>query len=80
MRAAGMGDTSRVGDWPGLENEDSARATRRRFRGRASDSRAAGARVLEDDDDDGAVRRLLGGIIALSLTVAEERRPRTSKP
>lgn len=54
MREAGIASewVSRVGDCAGLENEDDDVAVaRRRLRGRASGSRAAGTRVLDEDDD-----------------------------
>ena len=52
-----------MGDWAGLENtDDDAAVARRRLRGRASGSRAAGARVL--DEDDNARRFVEDGLMA----------------
>ena len=84
MRAAGMGEASRVGERPGLDNAERERSAsllralaRRRLRGRASGSRPAGARVLDDDSDD--ARRFGEGIIRSGAGVAVlARRPRTS--
>jgi len=79
MCAAGIGEASRVGEWPELVNVDEEVPAalfferRRRLRGRASGSRAAGARVLDDDDD---VRPALDDIIASSCG---QRRPRSSE-
>lgn len=74
-----MGEASRVGEWPGVEREDPASVflgTSRRLRGRASGSRAAGARVLEDDDDDVPIEGIIMKVVVMVMLLA--RRPRTS--
>lgn len=82
MREAGIASEwgSRVGDCAGLENEDDDVAVaRRRLRGRASGSRAAGARVLDEDDD--ARRFVTDGLMASdkSAVVLLAGRSRTSE-
>lgn len=67
IRAAGMGEASREGKWPGVESDEPSSvflATSRRLRGRASWPLAGPARVVDDDDADGAIVGIIVTVIA----------------